>query len=130
MSFAAQLKRFAAKAKQKPAEAQRKIFTELSRRIIMRTPVDTGRARANWMPAVGAPDLSTTEGRDPNGSTSVANATLVALQVGMDQTLYLTNALPYIQRLEDGWSQQAPAGMVKLSALEFRQITQVVVKGL
>lgn len=130
MTFTAQLKRFATKAKKKPVEAQRKIFIELSSRIIQRTPVDTGRARANWNAAIGGADTSITDATDQSGSKAISDATVTAVSNGKGQTLYLTNSLPYIQRLEDGWSQQAAQGMVKLSALEFQQITQVVVRGL
>jgi hypothetical protein len=35
------------------------------------------------------------------------------------QKIFLTNALPYAIRLENGWSKtQAPQGMVKLSLAE------------
>ena len=34
---------------------------------------------------------------------------------------YLVNNLPYIRRLEQGWSQQAPAGMVAVTVSEFQQ---------
>jgi hypothetical protein len=35
---------------------------------------------------------------------------------------YLTNNVPYAQRIEDGWSRQAPNGLVALTAVEFQQI--------
>ena len=34
------------------------------------------------------------------------------------------NNLPYAQRLEDGWSKQAPSGMVGLAVREFRSIVE------
>lgn len=130
MSFTSQLKRFADKAKKRPQQAQRAIFTELSRRIVMRTPVDTGRARANWQPSIDAPVAISLESFDKSGANALANAAATAVNVGPDQALYLTNNLPYIGRLEHGWSKQSPQGMVKLSALEFQQVTEVVVRGL
>lgn len=33
--------------------------------------------------------------------------------------IFLTNNLPYIERLERGWSKQAPTGMVALTVAEF-----------
>lgn len=39
---------------------------------------------------------------------------------------YIANSLPYAFRLEmDGWSQQAPNGMVRLTGLEFDSIIKV-----
>ena len=37
---------------------------------------------------------------------------------------YLANNLPYAQRLEDGWSTQAPSGMVELTLIEFPGIVK------
>jgi len=42
--------------------------------------------------------------------------------------VYLANNLPYAQRLEDGWSQQAPEGMVKLTVQRFQQIADAVIR--
>jgi hypothetical protein len=32
---------------------------------------------------------------------------------------YIVNNLPYAQRLDDGWSSQAPAGIIGLALAEF-----------
>jgi len=40
--------------------------------------------------------------------------------------IYLTNNLPYAQRLEEGYSQQAPAGMVALTIQEFQAIANEI----
>ena len=37
-------------------------------------------------------------------------------------TIVISNNLPYAVRVENGWSQQAPEGMMKVSVLEFEQI--------
>lgn len=75
------------------------------------TPVDTGHARANWIPAVGAPNL-----------TEVGGASDAAYQGGVGQvlsykigqgTLYVSNVVPYVKRLNEGWSDQAPALFVE-----------------
>jgi hypothetical protein len=34
--------------------------------------------------------------------------------------------LPYIRRLEDGYSQQAPAGMVTLTVQEFAAVVKAI----
>ncbi|AXH72152.1 MAG: neck protein [Siphoviridae sp. ctdc_1] len=81
------------------------------------TPVDTGWASANWWPSVAAPATANT-GRADEGSTAgresqrAAGVTQVlSYQLGQG-SIYITNNVPYIDRLNNGWSQQSPAGFV------------------
>lgn len=63
---------------------------ETLRRIKLRMPVDTGAARASW----GTIWQETDDG----------------------MTIVQGSPLPYIERLNDGWSQQAPAGFIDAEA--------------
>lgn len=45
---------------------------------------------------------------------------------GDDYVIY--NDLPYAQRVENGWSSQAPAGMMRVSVLEFNSIVEEVAR--
>lgn len=126
MSFTAQLKRFAERAKREPLRVQREVFIEASRRVVMRTAVDSGRARANWHAELGAPTVQITEATDKTGSLAIAGAAM--LPALPDMTMYFTNNLPYIEPLENGWSMQAPQGMVKITALEFEDIVRMKVR--
>jgi hypothetical protein len=102
----------------------RKSTLDVFRAVVLKTPVDTGRAKGNWQVSHGAPDTSLTERKDttPLGKIGAEMAAVVqkadVLPVG--GVNYLSNSLPYIVRLEHGWSKaQAPAGMVRISALEY-----------
>lgn len=84
------------------------------RGIIKKTPVDTGRARSNWFATISAPH---------NGSAVEAGRVPELSSVNVEQatfkTYFLTNHLPYIERLEFGWSRvQAPGGMIRLTFAE------------
>lgn len=82
--------------------------------VIPATPVDTGRARGNWQVSVGAPITRELPNKfDKTGQTTLAEArsTLQFKQPGA--TIYITNNLNYIQRLNEGYSAQAPAGFVE-----------------
>ena len=94
---------------------------ELFNRVIQKSPVDTGRFRANWNCSIGSPDLSTSQAIDPSGSGAIskANSTVVSYTLN-GQSVFLTNNLPYADRLENGWSKQAPNGMVRLSVMEIQ----------
>jgi hypothetical protein len=109
----------------KTADAQvRKICLDLVTGIVLKTPVDTGRARANWFTSIGNPTDNITESTDASGSSTIAGS-LGAISKAPGNVLWITNNLPYIYRLEfEGWSRQAPAGMVRVTVNDItRQLT-------
>lgn len=112
-------------AKQTTADIEtvvRKTAIDMFGRIIMRSPVDTGRFRNNWYVSIGGPSSRTTENVDPSGSNAMARVAEAAARYKLGDTIYMTNSLPYAWRLETGWSKQAPAGMVGITVAEFQQI--------
>lgn len=127
------------KAKGNTSAVVRKIVFDLGARVIMRTPVDTGRARANWMFSLGTPNRSTTDSVDTKTAT---NASGVGSSVAKDNLshalsnydpfknpiIYFTNSVPYIGRLEYGSSKQAPEGMIRLTVAEFMGVAMDSVK--
>lgn len=71
------------------------------------TPVRSGRARANWRCSVGSAQFSADEStRFDSGRAQAAFG-----DVSPGDILYVTNSVPYIERLERGYSVQAPAGI-------------------
>lgn len=116
MGFAADLNRLCAKAGDKAEQVVRKTAIELQGGMIERSPVDTGRFKSNWQAGVGAINRATGDapGSDAKGRTALAIATWKP-----GQTIYLTNNLPYANRLENGYSKQSPAGMVRLTVQEY-----------
>lgn len=111
----------------------RKIAMDALRGVILKSPVDTGRFRASWRVGINAPDLSVESAGtvasgalETKGQVATAKKALKVargFQLGGADTLldharfgdaiYITNNLPYAKRLEDGWSMQAPHGMVR-----------------
>lgn len=86
--------------------------------IVIRTPVDTGCARASWRIGIGSPDRTYEQpGRVYSDATAIAMRQTSKLDVltDLDTPIYITNSLPYIRRLEFGHSKQAPRGMVHLT---------------
>lgn len=83
-----------------------------------------GRFRANWTLSFGGMDGTTTEAHD-----KIGEATIARLSGEMDTyptegypVIYLQNNLPYAERLEAGYSKQAPSGMVAISIVELAAI--------
>ena len=122
MTFALDLSKAIEKVQDKSAVAVKKITIELFTRVIEKSPVDTGRFRANWNCSINSPDKTTTDDTEDSarGDPSVQKMQKEVLSYSFkDQSVYLCNSLPYAARLEDGWSHtQAPNGMVRLSVIE------------
>jgi hypothetical protein len=91
--------------------------------VALATPVDTGRARANWKTQIGAPASGTNEAY-PKGTagSSGGPAAAAAINSAVSEMgkynrsgveVHVTNNLPYIGRLNEGSSKQAPANFVQ-----------------
>lgn len=115
-----QLKAIAERNKVKLETVVRKTVLDMGGAMVEMSPVRSGRFRGNWQYGTDAINTSTSGADDKSGRTS-----LNRIQAGVrgwvpGQTIYLTNSLPYAQRLEGGWSGQAPAGMVKVTIANFQ----------
>lgn len=98
----------------------KKIAMDLFSRVILRSPVRSGRFRGNWQVITGeTEDVPKLDAVDTSGATTIANAVANVLAAPPGETITLVNSLPYARRLEYGWSQQAPAGMVRITVQEF-----------
>lgn len=122
--FKLALSQFAAKAGDNADKAVRGVVLEIGSRVVVRSPVDTGRFRSNWFYSRGGPTSDTTA---QTGVTSVNGADVVSGKAAGD-VFYIQNNLPYAWALERGHSKQAPAGMVGLTVLEFSGIVDQAVR--
>lgn len=89
-----------------------------------------GRFRGNWQVTLNAPAAGELERIDPAGAATIADGLATIAPVKFGATVYLVNNLPYAIRLEYGWSTQAPAGVVRITAAEFQGIVDDAAKGL
>jgi hypothetical protein len=82
-----------------------------------------GRFKNNWYVGFDSQPTETNDTPDASGqgSNSRGLAVLEVFRVGQVSTIYFTNNLPYAQALENGHSNQAPGGMVGLTALDAAQ---------
>lgn len=149
-SFVVQLAEFARKAGANADLVVRKTVLDIGTRIVERSPVGDptlwkhpapkgyvgGRFRANWqygsynysaqgsIPSGDLPDI------DPTGGVSLARIEAgLQLEGAAGMIHVILNNLPYAQALEDGWSSQAPQGMVGLTAIEFQSIVRAAAQG-
>lgn len=98
----------------------RKITMEIHTSLIMKSPVDTGRFRANWQVQQSL-TATVVNGEDVGGAGTIAAGHAVIAGMRLGSKVYLLNHLPYAIPLEYGHSGQAPAGMVRTTVAEFGQ---------
>ena len=99
----------------------RRVALDALTRIVERTPVDTGRARGNWFVEIGGGGVEVSAEVDKSGAVTIASggAEIARYQeVDGFPVIQIYNNLPYIRRLEDGYSGQAPSGMVSITVTE------------
>lgn len=125
-TFARQIESFALKVNTATEKVIRAVVIELFSSVIADTPVDTGRARGNWQTRVNTPATDEINRLDPSGFKSMAEARAANFKLG--DVVYLTNNLPYINRLEfEGHSKQAPNGMVRKNVARIEGILRKAV---
>ena len=95
----------------------RRVVLESLTQIVLRTPVDTGAARANWTVNAGVVGTGSADPdrTDENGSQTIINGQNVVLRGPPVDAYVISNALPYIQRLNEGSSAQARARYIERS---------------
>lgn len=115
IQFKADLDKLAKKLDIKKSTVVKKVVIDLWNGVTRRTPVDTGRARANWFVTQGAPTdrVDLHEGAKKGGVAAPIPPDVG--EITGDESVFIINNLPYIEALENGHSKQAPAGMVKLA---------------
>jgi hypothetical protein len=119
--FKAEVGRFAdEEVPAKVRQVQQKIGLQALRGVVNKTPVDTGRARGNWQTTLGDPATGTLDTTDPGGNQTIARGSNTVTTADPFSVIWLSNNLPYIERLEDGYSQQAPSGMVSTTVTEIQ----------
>lgn len=90
------------------------------------TPVDTGWARANWIPVIGSSTSRRVNRPGDDNQTRGAAVILAGQQQSAVATVaatyrlsmgkvYILNNVPYILKLDQGHSKQAPKGFVRRS---------------
>lgn len=117
-NFKIDITKFAQKAGKETDKVIREICLNLFNDIVYDTPVDTGRAKANWFTGIGTPVNSTI---DFDGGKTAAEGLAISrampdIAKATGNIFWISNNLPYIYRLEyEGWSKQAPRGMVRIA---------------
>ena len=99
----------------------KKVTLETTAELIEATPVDTGWARANWVPNINE-RFDKTAGTRQNAERGTVDISAqqqgkidVLIRYKLPDTIFVSNNVEYISALNDGHSLQAPAGFVQQS---------------
>lgn len=122
--FEAQINQWITKAKGNIDLVVRKVALEMFSRVIQKSPVSTGRFKGNWQVAIGNIPYGTLDLTDPSGTATMSAVDAAVLGLKAGDIIYLVNNLSYAERLEYGWSKQAPQGMVRTTIQEFSAVVQ------
>lgn len=88
---------------------------EFFRQVIIATPVDTGYARFGWFISTKTPSKYLPPPGDKFSVPGIEDHSQIE-EFGINDKIYITNNVPYIGRLNDGYSKQAPARFVEMAA--------------
>lgn len=124
MSFTLDIKNFVEKAKKNPETVARQVSFKLFSAVIKASPVDTGRFRMNWQTAGAVAPSGVIDGTDKGGAAAIGDAASYIFAASDWNEFTLTNNLPYAERLEYGWSNQAPQGFVRVNVARFNSLLE------
>lgn len=127
--FERQLRGFGVTALDKVDKIRRASVLELFKLVIYASPVDTGRLRGNWQTTINSPATAATTRDDPSGAAALAEA--MANLGSLADVVWFSNNLPYAERIEyEGWSRQAPEGMVRRHIAQWQRIVSAKAQAL
>jgi hypothetical protein len=142
-TFALQIAAWAEKTKDDADRVARYALGAIDARLVQRSPVGDasywlhpppkgyvgGRFRGNWQMSIGSPMPGTLDVIDKDGQATLAAHSTVVAAARAGNVFYITNNLPYAKRIEEGWSRQAPIGLVALTVVEWNNIVDNAVNG-
>lgn len=117
-NFKVSLEKFGQLTNEKHAQLVRLVTLDVLRRVVLKSPVRTGRFRANWNVGVGKPNLSTSE-ETANTAMQKGQAQVKGIEDGKI-VVYVSNNLDYAEALENGSSKQAPQGVLGVTVAEIK----------
>ncbi len=108
----------------------RDVAAQMAESLVIKTPVDTTRAEANWIAVLNTiPQEFDETRRNSSGTRANLNkAIALAKRMKLGDVFVMANSTPYIFFLERGSSQQAPAGFRDLTAATFHRMVERAAK--
>lgn len=100
-------------------------FLEITGMMILQSPVRDGYFRNSWRAGINEIDTSVATVASAAISSSTGSVRQALNRLDLGAAFYFTNSLPYAHRIEfEGWSQQAPNGVVRVNLLKLDGIVE------
>lgn len=90
--------------------------------VVKQTPVDTGEARGGWRITSGGPATSPDGSLDPHGEDTIARGIVSLKNIHHFANVYVSNPVEHMRFLEEGSSQQAPVGVLRVILPAFKNM--------
>ena len=114
MTVETDLHRYSVNVRKLGEKRIRSALLDFTTKVIKATPVDTGRLRGNWQASINQPIL--TQIAEIVSQADAINASEnVTKKIKLGDFFFFTNNLPYARRIEEGYSQQMPQGMLRVN---------------
>lgn len=142
MSFSLDLSAFTKKAGANADLVVKRVVAGMAESVIEMSPVGDGaywkhpppkgyvggRFRANWDYGFNEIPRAVFDTVDKTGGVALRAINAKLRASSTDGIHYLANNLPYAQRIEDGWSRQAPVGVVGVTTFKFQRLVREAVQ--
>lgn len=135
--FAVDIRKFVEKVKDREALFARELAQDLARKVIERTPVETGFLRGSWYASINNIAKTNNGRKDSSGAAALSTITLTFQNAKAGDTLYILNNANYARRIEFGfvgmtdslgrfYTGPAPRAMVRRTIAEADEIAKQV----
>jgi len=135
LSFSTDISAFVKKVEGNSDQVVRKTVMAITNEIIERSPVGDatywkskppagyvgGHFRGSWMMGINRLPTEDPGTIDPSGNATLSRAAAEIPRKAAGNVFYCASNLPYSMRIEEGWSRQAPQGVVGLTVLRFQE---------
>lgn len=105
---------FAKKVGPRAYSKAKKLAIDMFTYVVNHSPVESGSYRASWNLSF---DRTRSKFIDNRGNSNVLPPPTIPKLPDKFTKLYVTNGAPYAEALENGWSQQAPLGILRQAKL-------------
>lgn len=100
----------------------------IGKELVYLSPVDTGRFRGNWQLTIGSQSDHSLVRYDQQGTQTVNDMSRKVRTFTAGQVAYIQNMVTYGADLETGSSNQAPDGIISVTAPKFNLIVQQAIR--
>ena len=127
--FLTDIKKFIKDAEALNHKVVKEIVSEINASVIELSPIDTGNFVSNWLLGIGtAIPWGVTGFKNPDKQEKINRLEARIPQDAANHTYNLVNNTSYAQLLENGYSGQAPLGMVSVTMVKIPSIVRRVIR--